>query len=101
MRTPFPWAQADSLPKVIFADNLGIVDLKRPVAKFNHAEDARSVVRMLRGRSEILTALRENLTLLEQEFKNRRLSGVPEYISPVETAVDRTKKAIALAEGWS
>ncbi|UDF29355.1 UNVERIFIED_ORG: hypothetical protein LHK14_17855 [Roseateles sp. XES5] len=50
---------------------------------------------------EVLATLRVNLRLLEEELKNRQVSGVPEYIAPVETAVDRTKKAIALAEGWT
>lgn len=101
MRTPFPWAQSDSQPKLVFADNLGVVDFKRPVAKFHHAEDARAVINLMHLREELLATLRVNLKLLEEELKNRRLSCVPEYIEPVKTAVDRTKKAIALAEGWT
>ncbi|MBX5268575.1 hypothetical protein HJB99_07770 [Rhizobium sp. NLR17b] len=50
---------------------------------------------------ELLATLRGNLKLLDDELKNRRLSGLPQYIAPVEIAVDRTKKAIATAEGWT
>ncbi|WP_434712968.1 hypothetical protein NMA58_08260 [Rhizobium sp. YTUHZ045] len=50
---------------------------------------------------DLLATLRLNLSLLKEELYNRRLSGVPEYIAPVEIAVDRTKKAIATAEGWT
>jgi hypothetical protein len=50
---------------------------------------------------ELLAALRGNIKLLNDELKSRRLSGLPEYIGPVETAIERTKKAISLAEGWS
>jgi hypothetical protein len=70
------------------------------VAKFSNEEDAKTVFTILNDRNEILTALRGNLVILDEELKNRRLSGVPEYIEPVETAVDRTTKAIAVAEGW-
>lgn len=101
MRTPFPWAQSDSQPKLVFFDNLGMVDFKRRVAKFQHMEDARTVVGLVQARDEILATLRDNLKLLEEELKNRKFSGVPEYIAPVDTAVERTKKAIALAEGWA
>lgn len=101
MRTPFPWAQSDNQPKLVFFDNLGLVDFKRPVAKFHHAEDARSVIDLLRMREEILATLRSNLTVLEEELKSRRLSCVPEYIEPIKTAVERTRATIALAEGWT
>lgn len=50
---------------------------------------------------EMLTTLRFNLLLLREELKNRRFSGVPEYITPVQTAVERTRNAIALAERWA
>ncbi|MBX4884012.1 hypothetical protein HJA90_10500 [Rhizobium bangladeshense] len=50
---------------------------------------------------ELLDTLRMNLRLLREELHNRRFSGVSEYIAPVETAICRTKKAIAVAERWT
>ena len=101
MHTPFPWAQSDTAPCLVFADKLGMVDFNRPVAKFRHVEDARTVIELLRSRDEIVATLRSNLKLLEEELKNRRFSGVEEYVLPVDTAVAHTRKAIALLEGWS
>ncbi|MDH6273602.1 hypothetical protein M2311_003692 [Rhizobium leguminosarum] len=50
---------------------------------------------------EMLTTLRFNLLLLKEELKNRRFSGVAEYIAPVQSAVDRTEQIIATAEEWT
>lgn len=101
MKTPFPWAQSDSAPCLVFADKLGMVDFNRPVAKFRHVEDARTLIELLRSRDEIVATLRSNLKLLEEELKNRQFSGVPAYISPVEAAVERTKQAVSIMEGWA
>ena len=49
---------------------------------------------------ELISTLRLNLGLLRDELKTRRVSGAPEYIAPVENAVERTESAIAKAEGW-
>lgn len=101
MRTPFPWAQSDSAPCLVFFDNRGVVDFNRPVAKFRNAEDARSVIRLIDLRAEMLAALRADLRLLQHELKCREFSGVEDYIAPVRTAVERTTTAIARAEGWT
>ncbi len=98
MKTPFPWVRSG---RVLLGPLQPFTGRERAiVAKFSNEEDAKTVFTILNDRDEILTALRGNLKILEEELSNRRLSGVPEYIEPVETAVDRTTKAIAMAEGW-
>ncbi|MCV9960760.1 hypothetical protein OIU34_02510 [Pararhizobium sp. BT-229] len=101
MRTPFPWAQSDSAPCLVFGKNLGVVDFNHPVAKFRNIEDARTVVRLIDIRDEMLATLRVDLRLLEHELTCREFSGVEDYIAPVRSAVERTKNAIAQAEGWT
>ena len=44
-KTPTPWAQSDSLPTLVFRDNLGMIDQSHPVAAFQHQEDAKFAVR--------------------------------------------------------
>ncbi|HLP66738.1 MAG TPA: hypothetical protein VK181_04390 [Rhizobium sp.] len=100
MRTPFPWAQADSNPKQVFGDNRGIIDFNRPVAKFIHADDAKLVVNACDIIDEMLSTLRTTLRILEAEHGIRKLSGVPEYVEPIAAAIEFTKHSIARAEGW-
>ncbi|MCP4561982.1 MAG: hypothetical protein GY873_08605 [Bosea sp.] len=45
MRTPTPWAQSDSVPTLVFRDNLGMIVQSQPVAQFKHADDARQAVK--------------------------------------------------------
>ena len=100
-KTPYPWAQSDSQPKLVYADSQGVIDFQRPVAKFEHADDARAAC--LAG--DVIAAqtatLRAVLPILEQEAKQRQASGLPGYIEPVKSAVERVKAAIAEAEGWT
>ncbi|MBX5253348.1 hypothetical protein HJC03_23550 [Rhizobium sp. NLR4b] len=98
MKTNFPWLRQG---RTLVGVRNGAPDLKRPIATFTTEDDAKMVADVLAARDELLNTLRVDLALLEDELKNRRLSGVPEYIAPVEIAVDRTKKAIATAEGWT
>lgn len=100
MRTPFPWAQADSNPKLVYGDNRGIIDVNKPVAKFIHADDARLVVNACDIIEEMLSSLRTNLRILEVEHSLRKLSGIPEYIEPIAAAIEFTEQAIAKGEGW-
>lgn len=70
------------------------------VARCKSVDAVIPIVIAVNARDEMLATLRGNLVLIEEELKNRQLSGVPEYIAPVAAAAERTKKAIALAEGW-
>ncbi|EJB02911.1 hypothetical protein Rleg9DRAFT_1725 [Rhizobium leguminosarum bv. trifolii WSM597] len=97
MRTSFPWFRHG---RILVGAKNGVPDLKRLVATFVNEDDAKTISDLLAMRDELLTTLRVDLQLLEDELKNLRFSGVPQYIEPVETAVKRTIKAIALAEGW-
>ncbi len=38
--TAQPWAQSETVPELIFADNQGMVDTSKPVARFHHVADA-------------------------------------------------------------
>lgn len=44
VKTPTPWAQADSAPVLVFRDSLGVIDRSQPVAVFQHAADATAAV---------------------------------------------------------
>lgn len=101
MRTPFPWAQSDSQPKLVFADNQGVIHFEKPVAKFVHAEDAKAACSVSVIVSDMLGTLRAVLPLLEHEAKQRQASGVVEYMAVADKAVARVKATIAKAEGWS
>ncbi|MEH7904023.1 hypothetical protein V7794_22770 [Rhizobium laguerreae] len=98
MRTSFPWFRHG---RILVATNNGLPNLKRPIATFVNEDDAKTIADLLAMRDELLSTLRVDLALLNEELKNRRLSGVAEYISPIETAVERTTRAIATAEGWT
>ncbi|MBB3355603.1 hypothetical protein FHT70_005566 [Rhizobium sp. BK049] len=98
MKTPFPWFRHG---RILVGNRNGAPDVKRPVAIFTNEHDAKTIADILAVRDELLNTLRVDLALLNDELKNRRLSGVAEYISPIETAVERTTKAIATAEGWT
>ena len=100
-KTPYPWAQSDSQPKLVYADSQGVIDFHRPVARFQHSEDARAACHASDVIAEQLATLRAVLPLLEQELKQRQASGLPGYIEPVKSAVERVKAAIAEAEGWT
>lgn len=100
-RTPYPWAQSDGQPKLVYTKSQGVIDFHRPVAKFQHSEDARAAC--LAG--DVIAAqtatLRAVLPILEHELKQRQASGLPGYIDPVKSAVEHVKAAIAEAEGWT
>ncbi|MBY5868614.1 hypothetical protein [Rhizobium leguminosarum] len=98
MKTPFPWILHGRISVGI---RNGAPALKLPVATFANEDDAKTIADFLAIRDELLTSLRVDLQLLEDELRNRRMSGIAEYIAPVEIAVDRTKKAIVTAEGWT
>ncbi|NEH72295.1 hypothetical protein [Rhizobium leguminosarum] len=98
MRTSFPWFRHG---RILVGTKNGLPDLKRSIATFVNEDDAKMIADLLAMRDELLTALRVDLRLMEDELRNRRMSGLAEYIRPVETAVQRTKKAISRAEGWS
>lgn len=97
MKTPFPWLQ---FGRNLVGERDGKPDHKHPVAKFSNEDDAITVASFIEIRDEILATLRTNLKLLSDELHNRQFSGVPDYIAPVDAAVERTKKAIAIAERW-
>jgi hypothetical protein len=97
MKTPFPWLR---FGRSLVGERNGKPDHKHPVAKFSNEEDAVTVAAFVQIRDEVLATLRINLKLLDEELANRKFSGVPDYIKPVDTAVDRTKQAISTMERW-
>lgn len=101
MRTPFPWAQSDSQPKLVFADSQGMIHFDKPVAKFANVEDAKAACTASAIVSDMLGTLRAVLPLLEHEAKQRQASGIAEYMAVADKAVARVKATIAKAEGWS
>lgn len=100
-RTPYPWAQSDSQPKLVFADNQGMIHFEKPVAKFHNVEDATAACTVSLIVSDMLGTLRAVLPLLEHEAKQRQASGIAEYMAVADKAVARVKATIAKAEGWS
>ncbi|QIO64798.1 hypothetical protein [Rhizobium leguminosarum] len=97
MKTSFPWVRRG---RILVGAKNGLPDLKRPVATFVNEDDAKTIADLLTMLEDLLVTLRVDLRLLEDELRHRRISGLEEYIAPVEIAVDRTRKAIRMAEGW-
>jgi hypothetical protein len=97
MKTPFPWSRHG---RQLFAGSGLLINTKRLVAKFKHEDDASTVAAFVNIRDEILATLRTDLRLLKEELDQRQLSGVPEYIEPIQDAVQRNEKAVALLERW-
>ncbi len=98
---PYPWAQSDSQPKLVFAENQGMIQFERPVARFHNIEDAKAACTVSVIVSDLLGTLRSVLPLLEHEAKQRQASGIAEYMAVADKAVARVKATIAKAEGWS
>lgn len=62
--TTLPWAASDSRSELIFRDGQGVIDLSRPVAMFQHAQDARFVLNAI----DALTTVAQQIDDLKKAF---------------------------------
>lgn len=70
---PQEYRDEDTIPmvsarRILVGIKNGKPDLKRPVATFTYEDDAESTAKLLAIRDEVLTTLRDDLKLLEEEL---------------------------------
>jgi len=90
-RTPFPWAQSDMCPHLLFRENLGMIVVDEPVAKFQHREDADAFMAIIRTRNDALDALEMAESFIAgfedddtQDDVNDRLAFIQETIAKLK-----------------